>query len=214
MEEINKFEKIAEENANLARIERDTASEMKSLAKQSVKRAKAREMLARNELEVAKVRERLADKSKKLVERKEKMKDYLKIGEDILKAERIQTQYNQNVAEIQTEIAEIQKEIAKIEKDITEIKVKIANKKLDEAKERGNLANKIRDYVKLMNANAPSDKISRAEEAYLNVQKLLTKLETDALELNKNIVKKQNKLADLKKDHSDKLAEREKIRPN
>ena len=78
MEEIKKFEKIAEENANLARIEKDTASEMKLLAKQSVKRAKAREMLARNELEVAKVRERLADKSKKLVERKENIKDTLK----------------------------------------------------------------------------------------------------------------------------------------
>jgi len=34
------------------------------------------------------------------------------------------------------------------------------------------------------------------------------------MDINKNIVEKQNKLADLKKELSEKLAEREKIRPS
>jgi hypothetical protein len=43
----------------------------------------------------------LAERSKKLVERKEKVKDLLKIGDDILKTEKNQAKYNQEVAEIQ-----------------------------------------------------------------------------------------------------------------
>lgn len=57
------------------------------------------------------------------------------------------------------------------------------------------------------------EKISKAKEAYLKIQKDLANLETDVMEINKSIIGKQNKLADLKKDHSAKLAEREKIRP-
>jgi len=100
-----------------------------------------------------------------------------------------------------------------VETEISEVKVKLAYKKLDEAKERGNLAKKQLNYVKLVNTNALSEKITKAEETYLKVQKDLTKFETDAIQINKSIIEKQNKLADLKKNLSEKLAEREKIRP-
>jgi hypothetical protein len=213
LEEIKNLEKMAEENSNLAKIEKDSATEMKALAKQTVKRAKAREMLVENEIDLVKIREKLAEKSKRLVEKKEKVKGLLNISEEALKAEEIQATYNEKVAEVQTKIAEIQGKIANVETEIAEVKVKIAKKKLNQAKNRGNLAKKQLNYIKLVNNNAPSEKISKAKEAYLNEQKDLTKLETDAVRLNKNIVEKQNKLADLKKILSDELAEREKIRP-
>ena len=213
MEEIKNVERLAEENSDIAGHEKDAAIEMKALAKQTVKRAKAREMLVKTEIELAIIRKRLAGKSKKLVERKEKAKILLKFTDDILKAEKHQAIYNENVAEVQTEIAEIQRKIAHVETEISEVDVKVANNKLYEAKERGNLAKKQFAYVKLANTNAPGEKISKAEEAYLRIQKQFTKFEKDALELNKNISIKQNKLADLKKELSVKLSEREKIRP-
>ncbi|MFX0106212.1 MAG: hypothetical protein ACFE75_12095, partial [Candidatus Hodarchaeota archaeon] len=93
------------------------------------------------------------------------------------------------------------------------VNVKRANLKLDEAKQRKNLAKKQFAYVKLVNSNAPGEKVTKAQEAYLKQQKNLTKLETDALEINKEAMEKQNKLANLKKELSEKLSEREKIRP-
>ena len=213
MAEVKNVERLAEENSNIAKSEKESASELKALAKQTLKMAKAREMLVKNEIDLAKIRERLAEKSKKLVESKEKVKELLKFGNDILKAEKIQAIYNEKVAEIQTKIAEIQAKYANVEVEIAEVKIKLANKKFDEAKERDNLAKKQLVYVKLVNTNAPGEKISKAEQAYLKIQKDLTKFETDAMEINKNIVGKQNKLADLKKELSEKLSEREKIRP-
>ena len=213
MEEIKNVERLAEENSNIAEIEKESASEMKELAKYSVKRAKAREMLVRSEIELAIIRKRLAEKSLKLVERKEKAKVLLKFADDSIKAEKNQAVYNSKVAEVQTKIAEIQRKIAHVEAEIGEVEVKLANKKLYEAKERGNLAKKQLAYVKLANTNAPGEKISKAEEAYLKIQIGLTKFEMDAMELNKSISVKQNKLADLKRKLSEKLSEREKIRP-
>lgn len=213
MEESKNIEILAVENSNIAKFEKESASEMKVLAKQILKRAKAREMLAKNEIDLAKIRERLAEKSKRLVVRKEKVKLLLNISENILKVEKNQAIYNEKVAEIQTKIAETQKKIANIETEIAEVKVKLANKKLNEAKERGNLAKKQLIYVKLVNASAPSEKISKAEEAYLKIQKDLTKFEIDAMQINRNLIEKQNKLADLKKELSEKLTIREKIRP-
>ena len=113
MEETRSIEKIAEENSNLAKMEKDSGSEMKTLAKQVVKRAKAREMLVKNELDLAKIRERLAEKSKKLVERKEKVKNLLNLGENILKAEKTQAIYNEKVAEIKNGIKDHRKKFSR-----------------------------------------------------------------------------------------------------
>ena len=137
----------------------------------------------------------------------------MQYGDEGLKIEKDQAIYNERVAEIQTKIAETQRKIANGETEIAEVKVKLANKKLHIAKDRGNLAKKMLVYVKLVSENAPSEKTSRAEETYLKLQKDLNNLETDITEINKNFIKKQNKLADLKKEHSERLAEREKIRP-
>lgn len=213
MEEIENVERLAEENSELAKVEKESAIDMKHEAELTVKRAKAREMLVENEIELTKIRERLAEKTKKLVGRKEKVKELLKFGDEGLKIEKSQAIYNERVAEIQIKIAEIQRKIANVETEIAEVKVKLANKKLHEAKDRDNLAKKLFAYVKLMRESAPNEKISKAEEAYLKIQKDLANLETDVMEIHKSIIGKQNKLADLKKDHSAKLAEREKIRP-
>ena len=213
MEEVKNVERLANENSNIAKNEIDIANEMNALAKQEVKRAKAREMLAKNEIELASIRERLAEKTRKVVKRKEEVRDIMKFSGDNLKAEKIQAVYNEKVAEIQKKVAEIQRKIANVETEIAEVKVRLANKKLGEGKGRTNLAKKQFAYVKLVNSNAPGEKISKAEEIYLKEQKDLTKFETDAMEINKNLVEKQNKLADLKKELSVKLAEREKVRP-
>lgn len=213
MEEIKNIERLAEENSKIAESEKESADEMKVLAKHTVKRAKAREMLVRSEIELAIIRKRLAEKSKKLVDRKEKAKVLLKFADDSIKAEKHQAIYNDKIAEVQTKVAEIQQKIAHVETEIAEVEVKIANRKFHEAKERGNLAKKQFAYVKLANANAPSEKISKAEGVYLKIQEDLIKFEMDAMELNKNMSKKQHKLADLKKELSEKLSEREKIRP-
>jgi len=213
LQNIKKIERLANENTNIAKKEKDTATEMKNLAKRAIKRAKAREMLVRNEIELAKIRERLAEKSKKLTETKEQVKDILKLSEGNLIFEKNQAIYNEMVAQIQIEIAENQRRIAEQETEIAEVKIKLANKKFNAAKERGKLGKKQFIYVKLVKANSPEGKISKAEEAYLSQQKHLTKVEVDALEISKEIVKRQNNLANLKKILSEKLAEREKIRP-
>ncbi|MFW9951842.1 MAG: hypothetical protein ACFFKA_17130 [Candidatus Thorarchaeota archaeon] len=213
MEQIKNVERLAEENSNIAESEKESATEMIALASHTVKRAKAREMLVKTEIDLAIIRERLAEKTKKLVEKKEKSKELLKFADDNIKAEKHQAIYNSKVAEVQIKIAEIQRKIARAETEIGEVEVKIANKKFDEAKERGKLAKKQFAYVKLAKANAPPEKISRAEETYFKIQKDLTRFEMDRMELNRNIHIKQNKLADLKKELSEKLSEREKIRP-
>ncbi|MFW9877639.1 MAG: hypothetical protein ACFFG0_31520 [Candidatus Thorarchaeota archaeon] len=67
-------------------------------------------------------------------------------------------------------------------------------------------------YLNLVNNIAPDEKISKAEEAYLQQQKNLHKAMKDVAEKSMYIRKKEDKLADLKKDLSDKLTDREKIR--
>jgi len=213
MEEVKNVERLAIENSRIAKDEKAKAEEMKLSAKQEVKRAKAREMLVKTEIELAKIREKLAERSRKLVERKEKVKNLLKFSEATLLTELSQAHYNENVAEIQKEVAEIQRKIANAETEIVEVNLKHANKKLYESKERGNLAKKQFAYVKLVDSNAADEKVAKAEEAYLNQQNDLVKFDTDTLKINKNLVEKQNKLANLKKELSEKLGEREKIRP-
>jgi len=139
--------------------------------------------------------------------------DLLKFSQATLNAELNQAHYNEKLAENQKDVAEIQRKIANTETEIVEVNLKLANKKLDEAKGRANLAKKQFNYVKLVKSNAPVEKVTKAEEIYLKQQKDLTKFETTALETNKERVEKQNKLANLKKGLSEKLAEGEKIRP-
>jgi len=76
VEEIKNMERIAYENSDIAKREESSASDIKLLAKLTIKRAKAREMLAENEVELLKIRERLAEKTKKLIERISKLPDF------------------------------------------------------------------------------------------------------------------------------------------
>jgi len=210
MEEI---ENIANENSKIAKDEMLKAEEMQRLVKLEIKRAKAREILVENELELAKIRENLADKSKRLVERKEKVKTLLKFSKETLINELIQAHYNEQIAEIQKEGAEIQKKIANIETNIAEVKEKFITKKISEANQRKNLAKKQLLYVKLVKTNDSDEKIVNTQKVFLKQQTDLSKIETEANKINKNIVDKQLELANLKKQLSEKLGEREKIRP-
>jgi hypothetical protein len=213
MEEVKNVERLAIENSNIAKDEKLKAEEMKKLTSQEIKRAKAREMLVRNEIELAQLREKLAERSKKLVDRKEKVKNLLNLSEANLKVELSQALYNEKVAEIQKQVAEIQRKIAHAETEIEEVNLKLTNVKRDESKGRADLAKKQFKYVKLVNGNAPDEKVVKAKDIYLKKQKDLNEFETDVMEINKEMVEKQNKLANLKKELSEKLAEREKIRP-
>ncbi len=213
IEDIEKIENLADENAKIAKEQMLKADEMKNLVILEIKRAKAREILVENELELAKMREKLAERSKKLVEKKEKVKTLLKFSKEALIYELIQANYNEQIAEIQKEEAAIQKKIADIETIIAEVKGKLINKKISEAQARKNLAKTQLIYIQLVKTNDSDEKIRDARKSYSKQQDEISRIEAEANKINKNIVEKQVELANLKKKLSTLLGEREKIRP-
>lgn len=213
IEDIESLEKIANENSQIAKEEILKAEDMLNLAKLEIKRATARKILVENEFELAKLREEIAERSKKLVEKKEKVKALLKFSKEALIHELDQANYNEQIAEIQKEVAEVQKKIANKETNIAEVKKKFITKKKNEAEERKNLAKKQLLYVKLVKNSDSNEKIANAQKTYLKQQEILSKMETEVNQINRKIGEKQIELANLKKQLSAKLAEREKIRP-
>lgn len=213
IEEIENIEYLADENSKITEEQMLKAEEMQLLVKLEIKRAKAREILVENELELAKMREKLAERSKKLVEKKEKVKALLKFSKEALIYESIQANYNEQIAEIQKEEVVIQKKVADIETIIAEVKGKLVNKKINEAQVRKNLAKRQLIYIQLVKTNDSDEKITDARKYYLKQQDEISRIEAEANKINKTIVEKQVELANLKKQLSTLLGEREKIRP-
>ncbi|MFX1259312.1 MAG: hypothetical protein ACFFAN_15765 [Promethearchaeota archaeon] len=213
MENVEDLEMIANENITIAKNEKVIYNDSKMVFKQALKRAEARENLVKSEIELAKLKERLSEKSKKMIERKEKIKDILNFSGNHLRIETDYAIYNENIAEAQKEIAKVQKNIAIMEKQIAEEELKILNEKFDVSKERELLGKKQLNYVRLMKISAPNGKLTKAEEEYLNQQKKLNEAIKDVYKKSVEIMKTEDKLADLKKELSFKLVEREKIRP-
>jgi len=213
LESIENLEITANKNLDIAKNEKILTKDFKLTIKLEQKRAKARETLVKSEIELAKMRERLAEKNIKLVRNKENVKDILKFSDIDLEIEEKYIIYSEKIAEAQRNVAEVQRKIAHIEIDIAEDEMKIINEKLKVAKEREVLANKQLKYIKLMKTSALNEKITKAEKDYLNQQLHLTKAMKEVSEKSAAIRKKEDNLANLKKALSEKLAEREKIRP-
>ncbi|MBY8983983.1 MAG: hypothetical protein KGD65_02845 [Candidatus Lokiarchaeota archaeon] len=213
MENIENLEIAANKNLDIAESEKILAKEFKLAIKLEQKRAKARETLVKNEIELAQIRERLAEKSNHLVKNKETVKDILKFSENNLKIEKDYAIYNEKVAETQRNIAEVQRKIAHLERDIAGDEFKITNEKLNVAKERETLGKKQIAYIKLVKNNAPEEKITKAEKTYIEQQEKLYETMKSVVKKSTSIRRKEDGLADLKKALSEKLAEREKVRP-
>ncbi|MFX1592395.1 MAG: hypothetical protein ACFFCL_06850 [Promethearchaeota archaeon] len=213
LENAENLEIIAQKNLDIAENERLICKDSKMKVKQDLKSAKAREILVKNEIELAKLNHRLAEKSKKLIERKGEVKDILNFSNNNLKTEEDYAIYNIKIAGIKNTIAEVQRKVAYLNRQIAEEELKIINEKLKVAKEREILGKKQFNYVKLMKISPPREKLIQAEADYLNHQKKLNKAIKDVFEKSIEIRRKEDKLADLKKELSEELAEREKIRP-
>jgi hypothetical protein len=213
MENVENLEIKAQRNIDIAVKEKLIYKDSKITAKQELKSAKARENLVKNEIVLANLKQNLAEKSKKLVENKEKVKDILKFSNNNLKNEEDYATYNIQIAGIKKSIAEVQKKIAHLEKEIAEKELKIINEKLDVAKERELLGKKQFNYVKLVRNSLPNEKLKKAEEEYLSKEKNLTRAIKEVYNKSIEIRRKEDNLADLKKELSEKLDQREKIRP-
>ena len=88
----------------------------------------------------------------------------------------------------------------------------LADETMTVANNRNKLAKIQLKYVKIYKANAPKEKISKVEQELNHHQKVLIEARDEVINRTKNIKEKENKLADLKRELSIKLSEREKIR--
>ncbi|MFX1529872.1 MAG: hypothetical protein ACFFBC_02040 [Promethearchaeota archaeon] len=213
MENGENLEIIAQKNIEIAENEKLIYNSSKITFKQELKSAKARELLVKNEIELAKFKQKLAEKSKELVEKKEAFKDILNFSNNNLKSEEQYAIYNEKIAGIKKVIAEVQRQVAYLDKLIAEEELKISNEKLKVAKEREKLARNQLHYANLIKISATNEKLTKAENLCLRQQKILNKTIKKVYEKSIEIRVNEDKLADLKKELSEKLAEREKIRP-
>ncbi|MFW9822865.1 MAG: hypothetical protein ACFFE4_08025 [Candidatus Thorarchaeota archaeon] len=213
MENDKNLEIIAQKNLDIAEYEKLIYKESKIVVKQELKSTKARALLAKNEIKLAKLKQILAEKSKKLNEIKGNAKDILNFSNNNLKNEEDYTIYNLKIAEIKKAIAEVQRKIASLEKQKSEVELKIIKEKLEVAKERELLGNRQLNFVKLLKKSTPNGKLAKAKETYLNQQKKLNKAIREVYKKSIEIRRNEDKLADFKKELSEKLTLRERIRP-
>ncbi|MFX1324999.1 MAG: hypothetical protein ACFE8N_08580 [Promethearchaeota archaeon] len=213
MENTDNLKVIAQKNLDIAENERLICKASKVKVKQDLKNAKIRESLVKNEIELAKLKLILADKNKDLIGRKGELKDILNFSNNNLKSEEEYAIYNGKIAVIKRSIAEVQNKISHLDREIAEEELKIINKKLRVVKERELLAKMQFDHIKLIKKSAPSEKLTKIKEDTINQQKELYEAMKDVYRKSVGIRSKEDELADLKKVLSEKLSEREKVRP-
>jgi hypothetical protein len=203
----------SQKNLDIAINEKLICQESKITVKQEFKSAKAREVLVRNEIELANLKKKLAEKSKNLVERKGEVKGILNFSNNTLKSEEDYAIYNEKIAGIKKTIAEVQRKIAFLDKQIAEAELKIIKEKLNVAKEREILSKYQLNYAKLIKMSATNEKLTIGGKECIKQQQILNKAIKNVAGKSIEIRKKEDKLADLKKELSEKFAERGKIRP-
>ncbi|MFX1375090.1 MAG: hypothetical protein ACFFA0_04705 [Promethearchaeota archaeon] len=212
MVNIGELEIIAVENSLISKKEEILARELKKVANIELKKAKSRENLMQRMLEFSNARKKLAEKNLEVIERKIKNKDILKIPEVVLNNEKEYSMYNDRVAKIQNKTAKIHKRIANIEKEIAEERIKLANRKMELSNERKQLAKSQISYIKKVKKSNPKDKISDAQNLYLNKQKDVESARKKVMKKITDIKNKENNLASLKGELSSALNELEKIK--
>ncbi len=212
MENISDIELRAFENSSIGKKEIFFANELKRMAKEELKKAEKREALMQSQLSVAKIREDLAEQNKKLVEHKLKSKHLIQASDVVLKHDQEFTVYHEKMAKIQREIAKIHKEVAQQERKVAERRIDLAKEKIDLGKKRISISKKQKAFVKAIKAIKKDEKIKDIKSQYENEQKELNDARNDILEIEKDIRKNTNKIADLKGTLALKLTESEKIR--
>jgi hypothetical protein len=213
MENTENLERIATEHIKIAKNEKQIAMELRKKAKNQINKSKAREDLAQRGIELAKVRKELSEKTKNLIKNKIAVKELLDYSDLGLKVEEDQAVYNEKLAEIQIEIAGIHKKIARIERKLAEENKKLIEEKISNANLREKLGKKLLSYTKILRSGASDEKKKSAKEIYLSQQQNLIKSDNKIVEKSEDIKKIQISLSDSKKELSQKLSEREKIKP-
>jgi len=214
IENIEKLEREAEENLNIAQHEISIARKIKELAKIQLKQSKARENLFNNELKIAKIREKLARKKMEISNKKRKLKEdgILSFSEDELIGEGNYAIFYENLAKLQLSLAKIHEKIVEIERKTIGNKKAISNIRFNLAKELKVLTKKINYYITTIRTNKPSEIISKAKAEIQEKRKQITLIKKGLTEEENKLKSRQNKIADLKKELSLNLAEQEKIR--
>ncbi|MFX1241929.1 MAG: hypothetical protein ACFFA7_11840 [Promethearchaeota archaeon] len=213
IENIENIELIAQKNLEIAEREKKICKDSKNTAIQTLKSVKAGEILVKNEMNLAKLIQTLAEKNKKLVESKQQVKDILAFSNNNLKSEEDYAIYSLKIAAIKNKIAEVQRKIAYLDSKVAEEELNIIKEKLRVAKERELLGKKQFSYVKLLKNSAPMEKLKKAEEEFQKQQKKLNTAIKGVYKKSIEIGGDEDKLADLKKELSEELAKREKIKP-
>ncbi len=195
-------------------MEKQTSINLRDLSKLTLKRSQAREKFFKKELEMAKIKREMADSAKNYIKMKQQLKEIgaSEVSEEEIKREKNNAIYNDQMAKNQIELAEINTKIVKLEQEIAKEKGDLAREQQNVAMTRETLAKKQMAYIKIVNENQPQERILAAEKEYTKVQKLLIEDKKAKLKQENRVKERENKLADLRKEYSAKLAEREKIR--
>ena len=214
MEDLIQIEKAAEEHLTIAGIEKNLSNKMKSLAKSELKQSKANETLAQKEFDLAKIRKEFAETNIDLVDHKLKIRQG---GVLVFKEEEIKNNvnisiYNGKLAQIHEKFADVNKKIADLEKIIAEKRESIAYLILNVARIRVILARKQFVYIKSVRNQLMQEKIIKVEKEIETLSKDLFNERIKLKTQEEEIKKKENKLAELNKEASLILSEREKIR--
>ena len=215
MEDLDKLQITAKSNLELAIKEKELAKNFNITGVSELKRAKIRRELAEKNIKLNARRKDLGEKYEELLEKKSQNinNEALEFSIEEIQFEKDYADYIMLITNIQTEIAEIQLMIADSELDIASEKIKISHETEYAAKEREKLGNMQLAYIKAVLDKKSENKISKLEEKYIMIQETLNKDRKDILEDLKTLKQKEVKLADLKKQLSLKLSEREKVRP-
>ncbi len=129
-----------------------------------------------------------------------------------LKNEQKIIDFNQKLAASKIAITNIHRKMAELEEIIAKERMNLANEVLAMAKIYKNLGTKQEKYIALASVQAPPDKITTMENAYIEERKRLTDKKEEIQQIRNKIQEKQNKIADLNTELSQKVAERAKIR--
>jgi hypothetical protein len=214
MESANNIERMAIENLSIAKKEKELANISIAAVKYELNKAKARESLVKNEIDLVNIGKKLAVENAKFVQRKQEVAELLKLSDSNLAIEKDYATYYEQVMFAQIEIAEVHRKMAKLEKKIAHEKIDIFYDRIFNAKQRERLSKFQFACLRLLKSKASQGKILKSEAHYKQKQEAVTETENQILEKTRNLIKKENKISDLKKELSERLSEREKIRPS
>lgn len=215
LKNLEKLERKAQENQNLAQYEIEIAKNSKLEAKIELKRVKIRKKLYKMEMEIAETRENLAEKKKSFAKKKLeiKNKNILKISEEEIKNESEYANFYEKLALNSREIAQIHLDTARLEESIAKLKLVLNDSRITLANERKKLSKLQIRYIKLVRGKSSENKIINAEKKYKNQQEEVWKIKDKGIKKEREIKSMENELSDLQRQLSQKLLEREKIRP-